>query len=103
MVDHSLPEKNKSRSPWCDDYVRTRAAAGPKTGADGVADMSFRLRAARSAGRFPLRHPWPKRCMPDAEAERYSRSMKRSIPERDISAQEAAIIDWLLDHAATRV
>jgi hypothetical protein len=28
--------------------------------------------------------------------------MKRSIPERDISAHEAAILEWLLDHAAVR-
>jgi hypothetical protein len=28
--------------------------------------------------------------------------MKRSIPERDITAHEAAIIEWLLDHAAMR-
>jgi hypothetical protein len=28
--------------------------------------------------------------------------MKRSIPERGISAHEAAIVDWLLDHAAAR-
>jgi hypothetical protein len=28
--------------------------------------------------------------------------MKRSIPERDISAHEAAILGWLLDHAAMR-
>jgi len=26
--------------------------------------------------------------------------MKRSLPERDITAHEAAIIEWLLDHAA---
>ncbi len=28
--------------------------------------------------------------------------MKRSLPERDITAHEAAIIEWLLDHAAMR-
>lgn len=28
--------------------------------------------------------------------------MKRSLPERDITAHEAAIIEWLLDHAAVR-
>ena len=28
--------------------------------------------------------------------------MKRSIPERDITANEAAILEWLLDHAAVR-
>lgn len=28
--------------------------------------------------------------------------MNRSIPERDITAHEAAIIEWLLEHAATR-
>jgi len=35
-------------------------------------------------------------------AERYSKTMKRSVPERDITAHEAAIIEWLLDHAAMR-
>jgi hypothetical protein len=30
------------------------------------------------------------------------REMKRRIPERDITAHEAAIIEWLLDHAAMR-
>jgi len=28
--------------------------------------------------------------------------MKRSIPERGITAHEAAIVEWLLDHAAMR-
>ena len=28
--------------------------------------------------------------------------MRRSIPEREITAHEAAIIEWLLDHAAMR-
>jgi hypothetical protein len=28
--------------------------------------------------------------------------MKRSLAERDITAHEAAIIEWLLDHAAVR-
>src|SRR5229473_3605583 len=28
--------------------------------------------------------------------------MKRSIPPRDITPHEAAIIEWLLDHAAMR-
>ncbi len=28
--------------------------------------------------------------------------MKRSIPERDITPHEAAIVEWLLEHAAMR-
>ncbi len=28
--------------------------------------------------------------------------MKRSLPERDITAHEGAILEWLLDHAAMR-
>jgi hypothetical protein len=28
--------------------------------------------------------------------------MKRTIPERDITAHEAAIVEWLLEHAAMR-
>jgi hypothetical protein len=40
VIDHSLPETN-TPALVRNNYVRARVAAGPKAGAERVADMSF--------------------------------------------------------------